>query len=86
MRARDWKADVDAIRPILMSEWDPIGCGVPDDEYDLYIPAIYKLMQSRVSVEVLAALLQEFETQRMCLPARPEVNRRVARLLLDLME
>jgi hypothetical protein len=86
MQARDWKADVDAIRPILMSEWDPIGCGVPDDEYDSYIPVIYHYMQSRVRIEELAALLQEIETQKMCLPARPEVNRRVAELLLDLIK
>jgi hypothetical protein len=86
MQPRDWKADVEAIRPILMSEWDPIGCGVPDDEYDGYIPVIYRLMQSRVSVEELASHLQEIETQGMCLPARPEVNRRVAKMLLDLMK
>jgi hypothetical protein len=66
--------------------WDPIGCGVPDDEYDGYIPAIYNLMQSRVSFEELASLLEEFETQRMCLPARAEVNRRVAKLLLALIK
>jgi hypothetical protein len=63
MQARNWKADVDAIRAILMSEWDPIGCRVPDDEYDRYIPAIYNLMQLRVRIEELTALLQEFETQ-----------------------
>ena len=26
----DWRADVKAIRKILITEWDPIGCGVPD--------------------------------------------------------
>ena len=86
MQKRDWKADVDAIRPILMSEWDPIGCGVPDDEYDGYIPVIYRLMQARVSIEDLASHLQEIETERMGLPARPEVNRRVAKMLLEVME
>jgi len=86
MQRRDWKADVDAIRPILMSEWDPIGCGVPDDEYDGYIPEIYNLMQARVSVEELASRLQDIETQRMGLLAQPEVDRRVAKMLLDLMK
>jgi hypothetical protein len=84
--SRDWKADVDAIRQVLMSEWDPIGCGVPDDEYDGYIPAIYHFMHARASVEELASHLQEIETQRMCLAARPEVNSRVAQGLLRLME
>jgi hypothetical protein len=86
MQRRDWKADVDAIRSILMSEWDPIGCGVPDDEYDSYIPEIYNLMQARVCVWELASRLQEIETQRMGLLAQPEVDQRVAKILLDLMK
>src|SRR5262249_21222601 len=85
MQRRDWKEDVDAIRSLLMAEWDPIGCGVPDDEYDSYIPVIYRLCQARVSIEDLAAHLEEIETQRMCLQPRPEVSRRVARMLLDLI-
>jgi hypothetical protein len=85
MQPRVWKADVDAIRPILLSEWDPIGCHVPDDEYDMYIPAIYLLMQARVHVEELAAHLQEIETGRMGLRPRPEVNTKVAEMLLALM-
>ena len=82
---RDWKADVDAIRRVLMSDWDPIGCGVPDDEYDRYIPVIYRFMQSRASIEELALHLQALETQQMCLAARPEVNLCVAQRLLGLM-
>ncbi len=84
---RDWKADVDAIRRILMDEWDPIGCGIPEDEYDMYIPAIYTLMQSHMASSYdLASHLEQLETERMGLPARREVNRRVAQLLLHLMD
>jgi hypothetical protein len=78
----DWKADRDAIRRILLSEWGPIGCGVPEDEYDSYIPAISRLLRARVSVEQLASHLEELETRQMGLPARLEVNRRVAEILL----
>jgi hypothetical protein len=85
MPQRDWKADVDAIRSLLMAEWDPIGCGVPDDEYDRYIPTVYRLMQASVKEDVLAAYLTEIETQQIGLHARPEINHRVAKLLLDLM-
>lgn len=85
-RRRDWKADVDKIRQVLMSEWDPIGCGVPDDEYDSYIPKIYLLMQERVSVHELASHLEKLETLSMGLSANPETNRRVAKILLDLMQ
>jgi hypothetical protein len=81
-KTRDWKADVDAIRKILMSEWNPIGCGVPDDQWIL---AIYTLMRARFSVMELAAHLAKLEA-RMGLPDRPAVNNRVAQMLLDLMK
>jgi hypothetical protein len=81
-----WKPAEEAIRRVLMSDWDPIGCGVPDDEYDRYIPVIFRLIQARVGVADLASHLQMLETEWIGLPARPEVNQRVAGLLLDLME
>lgn len=86
MRSRDWKADVDAIRRILISEWDPIGSGVPNDEYDSYIPTIYRLMQDRAGVEGLASHLEKLETVSMGLPANAERNRRVAKMLVELLE
>jgi hypothetical protein len=88
--ARDWKADVDAIRRVLLSKWDPIGIfsidrGFAGDEYDICIPDIYLLMQAHVRVEELARYLEQVETERMCLSARPELNRRVAEMLLSLI-
>ena len=85
-QSRDWKADVDAIRKILMAEWNPIGCGVPDDEYDGYIPGIYLLMQGRAGVEGLASHLHKLETVSMGLCGDAARNRRVAQMLLNLME
>lgn len=69
-----------------MSEWDPIGCGVPDDEYDSYIPGIYQMMQLQSDVDKLSAYLQHVETKLIGLPARPEVNLRVAKILLHLWD
>jgi hypothetical protein len=83
---RDWKADVDAIRRILNSEWDPIGCGAAEDEYDGYIPVIYRMMQARAGVEELACHLEKLETENMGLRAHMDRNRRVAQMLLDLMD
>jgi hypothetical protein len=88
---RDWKADVDAIRRVLLSHWDPIGIasfdhGAANDEYDVYIPEIYLLMQARAGVEELAQYLEEVETGRMCLSARTEINRHVAERLLGMMK
>src|SRR5437660_5474800 len=34
----------DGVRAILMEEWDPIGCGVPDDEYDAYVGPIATML------------------------------------------
>jgi hypothetical protein len=79
-KPRNWKEDVDAIRKVLMSEWDPIGCGAPDDEYDGYIPVIYRLMQARVSVEELASHLTNIETESMGLSGGRAVERRNRRV------
>lgn len=89
MTARDWKADVDAIREVLLTEWNPIGCDVPNDEYDSYIGGIYGAMQRRVSVEELAQHLGAIESDRMGLSINAKVierNLRVAQALLDLLD
>jgi hypothetical protein len=82
----DWKAHVDAIRRTLLAEWDPIGCGVPEDEYDSYIPGIYRLLQGQADVGRLAAHLGKLERISMRLRARPETNRRVAEKLMHVLE
>jgi hypothetical protein len=82
----DRSADVDAIRMILITDWDPIGCGVPDDEYDCYIGAIFALMQRQVSAEELAQHLEMIETRTMCLQSNADRNRRVAKSLLEIIK
>jgi len=84
--SRDWKANVDSIRKVLIGDWNPIGSQVPEDEYDSYIPTLYLLMQVGENVETLARYLESVETKWMGLAARPEVNQRVATTLLDLMK
>ena len=81
--AHDWRADVEAIRKILISDWDPIGCGVPDDEYDDYIGGIYSLIQRQVSVDELTLHLDKLESDTMGLPAVSNRNLAVAKLLLE---
>jgi hypothetical protein len=41
---RDTKAETLAINAILWKDWDPIGCGVPEDEYESYVWPVYKLL------------------------------------------
>lgn len=85
-RQRNWKADVSTIREILNGDWNPIGCGVPEDEYDSYIPDLYRLMQRGVSLEELRGVLDAIESEKMGLQAVPERNRHVAQLLIALMQ
>jgi hypothetical protein len=40
VRSESWKAGVAAVHGILRHEWNPIGCAVPEDEYDRYIGGI----------------------------------------------
>jgi hypothetical protein len=42
--SRDTKAETKAINTILWKDWDPIGCGVPEDEYESYVWPVYKLL------------------------------------------
>ncbi len=32
------------VRAILWRDWDPIGCGVPEDEYDDYVPSVVAML------------------------------------------
>lgn len=73
---------VDAVRTVLMTEWNPIGAGVPNDEYDDYISGILKLMKAKVSTHELAAHLHKIESVDMCLEPSPDTNLRVAEMLL----
>lgn len=42
--SRDTKTETRAINAILWRDWDPIGCGVPEDEYESYVWPVYKLL------------------------------------------
>ncbi|MFT3724469.1 MAG: hypothetical protein QM773_12860 [Hyphomonadaceae bacterium] len=53
--ARQTKADFEEVRRILHGEWDPIGCGVPLDEYDSYCWPVLALLRRK-------ALRSEVET------------------------
>ena len=54
------------VRDILLKLWDPIG-GVPEGEYDTYIPGILRMMDTSDS-RGLANHLLEIERSAMCLP------------------
>jgi hypothetical protein len=41
--------------------WNPIGVDVPLDEYESYVPTVWKLLEERAGVEAIAA-----ELARIC--------------------
>ena len=77
----------DAIRRVLLHDWDPIGVAdVPEaaDEYDSYIGAVYRLLASGADEQQLAVHLAAIQTDRMGLPQAPEYLIHVARRLLGI--
>ena len=76
----------DAIHDILIHEWDPIGVGdVPQaqDEYDSYIPTIYRLLSEGADEHKIAQHLEKLETVSMGLRSGGDHNRTIARRLRE---
>jgi len=65
----------DAIRQVLIRDWDPIGVmddpEWPRDEYDLYVGAIYGHLARGESAEFIAKYLCSVEDHRMGLGPVP---------------
>jgi hypothetical protein len=82
---RHFKVYHEAIRKVLMSDWDPCcvaECESARDEYDDYIPGIYsRLFKPEAEKELLGYLL-EIATEWMGLPGyKPSIERTVQSLL-----
>ena len=78
----------EAIRIVLLKEWDPIGVAdIPEaqDEYDAYVPGVYKRLISRASEEEMFTYLWEIETEHMGLCGNSNHTRAIAKRLLDLI-
>ena len=52
------KAAFDQVRAILHGEWDPIGAGVPIDEYDSYAWPVLALLQRKAERTEVEAYLR----------------------------
>src|SRR5688572_6040962 len=86
-RLRRAKSYQDAIRDVLMREWDPIGVAdMPEaqDEYDSYIGQIYGLLARREPKYKLVDSLWWAETENMGLYGNRRHTERVADLLLQI--
>jgi IS30 family transposase len=76
------------IHKALMNDWDPIGVyGIPEaqDEYDSYIPTIYKFLFSRKPAHELFDYLWWLETEHMGLTGDYQKTKDFAEKLLKLV-
>jgi hypothetical protein len=77
-------ASVQAIRTVLMDDWDPIGVqDIPEaaDEYDPNVMPIYSILRQRKSEDALVDYLR-WMTEHMGLPAARDSLRPIAAKLL----
>jgi hypothetical protein len=75
---------LDAIREILLREWDPIGVNEfagAQDEYDGYVDEINELLQQRASADAIFVWLWSIETEHMMLEGDRQQTARVAERL-----
>jgi hypothetical protein len=85
-RSREYQ---NAIREILLREWDPIGISyIPQaqDEYDSYIPHIYSQIIHNESEQALYDNLRDIEVVRMGLYGDPEQTHKALKSLMKLRE
>ena len=69
---RDTKAESVAIRTILHRDWDPVGCGVPMDEYDGYVWPVYALLIRNAGRDEVTAYLRWAADVRITCPVPEE--------------
>ena len=77
-------ADFRTVRKILWEDWDPIGCGVPADEYDDYVPQVLRLLIERKPREMLADYLRVTAAETIGCPVSDEKLAKVVDLLMAL--
>ena len=65
------KAGFDKVRAILHTDWDPIGCGVPLDEYDSYAWPVLAQRQRRAGRGEVETYLRWAADEAMSSPVPP---------------
>lgn len=62
-------ADFRSVRKILWEDWDPIGCGVPKDEYDDYVGPVLRLLVENKPASDVANYLRVTAAETLASPA-----------------
>lgn len=79
----------EAIKTVLLNEWDPIGVAdIPEaeDEYDTYVPGVYKRLISRSKEKEIFDYLWEIETEHMGLSGDRQHTAAIAAKLVGLID
>lgn len=79
-------ANFRSVRRILWENWDPIGCGVPLDEYDDYVPEVLRLLFERKGRVALIEYLRVTAADKIGCPVSDEKLAHVVDALLALGE
>jgi hypothetical protein len=77
---RQW---LQQISTILRRDWDPIGCDVPDDEYESYVGPIAALLRDGATDAQFSAYLEWAESENMGLGG-PFSQERAAKVIAAL--
>ncbi len=88
-KTREYKSAFEKIHLILIKEWDPIGVGYEpyaQDEYDSYIPTIYRLLSEGADEYKIAQHLGQLANVNIGLPTKPDRDAAVARRLREVFE
>jgi len=78
-----------AIREVLMHQWDPVGVAEireAQDEYDAYVPGVYKRLISRAGEDEIFNYLWEIETGHMGLCGDRRHTEKAVKALLRIID
>ena len=79
-----------AVQEVLLREWDPIGIKTNEQcngEYDSYVRTVCRMLRQGVEEYRLTKQLTRFQSDSMGIAVVDEdLNRRVAKKLIDLLE
>lgn len=78
---RELRVLLGAINAVLWRDWDPIGCGVPEDEYASYAPEVARLLTEGAAAGEIAAYLGETARAMSCAVPETKLADVVAKLL-----
>jgi hypothetical protein len=64
-KAGDLRKDTPAISLLLWALWNPVGTDVPLNEYESYVPSIWKLLREGAEATAVAKQLKSIVDSRM---------------------